>query len=123
MGKENNRDVVLLKTNKRCGYCGVVLEKKWQVDHIIPKARFHNYSIKNKLNYGVNDIENLLASCASCNNYKSVLFLEDFRFQLTQLVERCNKHSAAYRIAKRFGLVSEINKDVVFYFETLITKE
>lgn len=112
------RNKVYKKTNGRCAYCGcTLLECNWHIDHLIPKARFHQFA--KKVNYRVNDIENLLASCPSCNNYKTVFLLEDFRFELSQLVVRCNRHNAAYRIAKRFRLIEETNKTIIFYFETL----
>ncbi len=116
-----DRKKVLEKTNNRCGYCGCQLKNKFQIDHIIPKARFHQF--ERKLNYKVDDIQNLLAACYSCNNYKSVYLLEDLRSQLRKLVERCNNHNAAYRIAKRFGLITENKTEIVFYFERNIKKE
>jgi 5-methylcytosine-specific restriction endonuclease McrA len=62
-------------------------------------------------------IENLMPSCFSCNHYKSTLPLEMFREQIGLLVGRLNKYTNQYKIAKRFGLVVEEAKSVVFYFE------
>jgi 5-methylcytosine-specific restriction endonuclease McrA len=113
------RSQIYNKTNGKCAYCGCVLNSKWHVDHVIPKKNFDYYKKKLNIEYNVNDICNLLAACQSCNNYKNTFLLEDFRNQISKLVERCNKYNAAYRIAKRFGLVTENEKCIVFYFEEL----
>jgi len=46
--------------------------------------------------------------------------LEKFRAYIQQTVDSLNKNKyAAYKFAKRYGLVQETIKPVVFYFETL----
>jgi len=107
-----DRKKVLAKTNGKCAYCGCELNK-FQVDHIIPKRNFKGE--------GVNDISNLLASCASCNNYKNTHSVEQFRIELGELVRRLNDTNTIYRIAKRYGHIEENVKPIVFYFETLKT--
>ncbi len=64
-------------------------------------------------------IENMMPSCPSCNHYKHSADLETFRMVLTNTVRGLNKNSTQYKFAKRYGLVEEIIKPVVFYFETL----
>lgn len=57
----------------RCCYCGRKLQKKQvEVDHLIPvyQAKRKRYWQK-KLPNGVNDKENLVASCRRCNRLKS----------------------------------------------------
>lgn len=68
-------------------------------------------------------VENSMPACGSCNNYKSTFGLEMFREQIGLLVERLNKSFTQYKIAKRFGLIQEIDNRVVFHFETLNNKQ
>lgn len=110
-----NRNEVLKKTKGRCAYCGIELTGKFQVDHVIAKFNFHKYS--HKLDYKVNDIQNLLAACCSCNNYKHSFTIEQFRNELQQLQIRLHKHNSTYRIAKRFNLIKENENKIIFYFE------
>jgi 5-methylcytosine-specific restriction endonuclease McrA len=59
-----------------CAYCGIKMTKHQPgqkdptfatLDHKIPRCK-----------KGTDDIENLVASCAKCNNMKSDMDLEDF---------------------------------------------
>ena len=46
--------------------------------------------------------------------------LQGFREYIEQTVESLNKNRyAAYKFAKRYGLIQETIKPVLFYFETL----
>lgn len=64
--------------------------------------------------------ENRTPSCHSCNITKATMSVEDFRDYIQQTVDSLNKnHYAAYKFAKRFGLIQETIKPVVFYFETI----
>jgi len=105
-----DRVKVLAKTNGRCAYCGCELNNKFQVDHIVPQIRKGE---------NIHHIDNLLPSCASCNNYKSTFSVEQFRKELGELVRRLNETNTIYRIAKRFNHVQEFVKPITFYFETL----
>ena len=49
--------------------------------------------------------------------YKSIYSLDDFRKNLETLHERLQK-TFIYRLALKYGLVVEIKKEVIFYFET-----
>lgn len=102
-----DRTKVLTKTNGRCAYCGIHLEK-FQIDHIIPKA----------IN-GSDDIDNLHAACGSCNILKNSYTMEIFRELVAGLVKSLNSYHNVYRIAKRYNLVSETGNKVIFYFEEL----
>lgn len=117
------------KCNKKCGYCGDDIElKNMQVDHIIPKA-FYISHIKNKNkipkfleHLGENDVDNLdnlLPTCRSCNKWKSANHLELFRSELSEQINRLNKYNSNYRIAKKYGLIKEIEKNIQFYFENI----
>jgi len=45
--------------------------------------------------------------------------LEQFRAFLSNLIVSLNRDSTQYKLAKRFGLVEEIGREVEFYFETI----
>ncbi|MDB5199160.1 MAG: hypothetical protein JWO92_1123 [Chitinophagaceae bacterium] len=65
------------------------------------------------------NIDNQNPACASCNINKHSMSLEQFRESIQQYVQSLNLYSVQYKIAKRYGLIEEINKPVVFYFETI----
>ena len=103
------RAAVYAKCGGRCGYCGIVLDtiKAMQVDHIQPK-QFR----------GTDDFENLMPACRSCNNYKTVFSVEEFRRMVSQQVELLRRYATNYRHAERFGLVkATVPERIVFYFE------
>jgi hypothetical protein len=62
-------------------------------------------------------------ACASCNIQKNSYSLEQFRTNIKQFVNSLNEYSTQYKFAKRYGLVSENNIDVKFYFETFKQQE
>jgi len=64
-------------------------------------------------------MENYMPACASCNINKHSADLESFRRLITGFMKHLNEVSTQYKIAKRYGLVVEETKPVVFYFETL----
>ena len=95
------------KYNGHCAYCGCKLElKDMQVDHIVS---VYWYS-------GANDIENYNPACRMCNFYKSTMTIEDFRKQLGKLLSKLEK-VFIFRLAKKYGVIQEVEKPIVFYFE------
>lgn len=101
------REQVYQKYNGHCAYCGCELDyKDMQVDHVISVYG----------NNGSNDIDNLMPACRMCNFYKSTFPLEDFRKNLESLHERLRK-PFIYRLALKYGLITEHKDKVVFYFE------
>lgn len=127
MNKKEQREFVFNKYGGRCAYCGRELVKGWHVDHLECLHRESDYDKEKKkyvfngeIRYPENDnINNLMPSCASCNITKATLSIEDFRGYIQGTVESLNSnHYAAYKFAKRYGLVQETVKPVVFYFET-----
>jgi len=64
------------------------------------------------------NINNQMPSCPSCNINKHSLSLEDFRQLIQGFMKHLNEINTQYKIAKRYGLVKEEIKPVVFYFET-----
>ena len=124
---KNIRLVIHNKFNGRCAYCGVEIElKQMQVDHVIPHREFHTH-IKN--NYKIPEFlshleehecdheDNLFPACRVCNLWKSAMDLEYFRSELERQIKRINETSSNYRIAKKYGLVTENPKPIKFYFE------
>lgn len=106
---KDERLAVFNKTNGKCAYCGCELTiKNMQVDHVESLALG-----------GENSIENYLPSCRSCNFYKDTMPLEVFRSELGKLLQRLNDRVVIYRIARRYGLISENDHPIKFYFEQL----
>lgn len=97
------------KCNRRCAYCGCSLDyKDMQIDHVQP------------LRCGGADQENnMLPACRSCNHYKATLTVEKYRKHIEGIPERLNRDSIAFAVGKRFGVVEENHKPVVFWFEEL----
>ncbi len=91
-----------------------------QVDHVVPIYRGWEDKVLEKfgLERGKETEENLFPSCARCNRWKSTWSLEKFREEIQIQVERLNKRSNNYRMAKDFGLIEETGNKVVFFFET-----
>lgn len=106
------REQVKQKFDGRCAYCGQ-LPDKLCIDHLHPVA------IKHKLkDLDIDDISNLMPACFSCNNYKSSFTLEQFRSSVVTSVLLARRYSVNFRVAERFGLISETEKtSVEFYFE------
>jgi hypothetical protein len=62
-------------------------------------------------------IGNLMPACRACNIDKSAMKLETWRGLLRDRVNVCRRNYSAFRHAERFGLVVEVKKPVVFWFE------
>lgn len=90
----------------RCAYCGHH-SNRLHIDHKVPIANEHSTS----------EISNLLPACPCCNNFKGVFSMEQFRENLKLQVERANKYSINYRLAKKFGQIIETPTPIVFLFE------
>lgn len=97
------------KCNRRCAYCGCSLDyKDMQIDHVQP------------LRCGGADQENnMLPACRSCNHYKATLTVEKYRKHIEGIPARLNRDSIPFAVGKRFGVVEENHKPVVFWFEEL----
>lgn len=94
---------------RRCAYCGCDIEyKDMQIDHVKP-LRIG----------GADDLSNMLPACRSCNHYKATLGLEKFRKYIEDIPNRLNRDSIPFAVGKRFGVVEEHQKHVVFWFEEL----
>ena len=112
----NKRDNSYLKYKKelyeemngRCAYCGCELDyKKATIDHKVPLAVG-----------GTNERENLIICCFSCNHYKRNRDIEGFRESIKNTVKWL-KGNSAYRLALKYGRISETNIDerIMFFYE------
>jgi 5-methylcytosine-specific restriction endonuclease McrA len=119
------REVIRMKCRGRCAYCGIVLDGKWQADHMMPVERVHAYKPGHwrpqptgELRYPERDtLDNLWPSCRRCNNDKSDSMLEDWRLRLEDSHARLERNYATYYHALRFGLIRPALPRVVFFFE------
>ena len=114
---KKERELIFNKCNGKCAYCGCELKKGWHVDHIEPIVRNWCNGTCEKPENEV--FENYNPSCPSCNIQKNSHTLEQFRKNIKQFVSSLNQYSTQYKFAKKYGLVSENEIDVKFYFETL----
>jgi 5-methylcytosine-specific restriction endonuclease McrA len=128
---KQERQIVFNKYEGKCAYCGSDLKKGWHVDHIEPIVRDFNYN-KSKVRFEATgtcrnpqneNLNNYNPSCASCNIQKNSFTIEQFRNNIKQFVKSLNEYSTQYKFAKRYGLVTETDVDVKFYFETYKNKE
>ncbi|EGU4430710.1 HNH endonuclease [Salmonella enterica] len=125
------RERLRMKFGGRCAYCGCELpEKGWHADHVqavlrksercmkaAEKGIFRLKSTGDVFRPEADCPENIFPSCAPCNLLKTTYSLEIFRKQVSLQVERGRRSSVNFRTAERFGLISVVNKPVVFWFE------
>lgn len=124
---KKDRELVFNKYNGHCAYCGCELTKRWHVDHLEPIVRnseWDKVNSKFKPNGTCEkpqneNFENYMPSCAPCNIQKNSFTLEEFRRNIKYFVNSLNLYSTQYKFAKRYGLVTENDIEVKFYFETL----
>jgi hypothetical protein len=124
---KKERQLIFDKYNGHSAYCGDELKKGWHTDHIEPIVRDSHWN-RDKGRYEATGscrkpenetLENYNPSCASCNIQKNSFTLEQFRSNIKQFLTSLNQYSTQYKFVKRYGLVSENNIEVKFYFETL----
>lgn len=79
LSHKSKRQRIWEQTNGHCWYCGIPLTlSETTVDHVIPISK-----------NGTHKIDNLVASCASCNNAKGDETLEQYREKVTRgIVDR-----------------------------------
>jgi 5-methylcytosine-specific restriction endonuclease McrA len=135
--KKSDREIVFNKFGGKCAYCGTNLVKGWHVDHLVPIRRNYEYQkgyfahqgtpsvrwrnprtiIIGCENPEMECIENYMPACASCNINKHGYSLEEFRNLIKGFMKHLNEINTQYKVAKRYGLVTENNIEVKFYFE------
>jgi hypothetical protein len=124
MATKKDRQIIFEKYDGRCAYCGCELQKGWHIDEVEPcrreyawdrdkmKTVFTGYTHPERLH-----IDNQNPACASCNINKHSMSLEEFRDSIAKFIRSLNEYSTQYKIAKRYGLIHEVDKPVLFYFE------
>lgn len=105
------------KSGGLCWYCGNALpEKGWHADHFKPIRR--NWTDGTCMHPDRDKEENKVPTCASCNVQKGSLTLEHFRDKITGFINSLNLYHTQYMVAKRYGLITETQQSVKFWFET-----
>ena len=130
---KEQRAELRIKFGGRCAYCGCELpEKGWHADHVenvnrkmayvrTPDDPHHSYKFvpTGEVWYTERDTyDNLFPTCAACNLDKHSETLEGWRQAIAHKVDVC-RYASAFCHAERFGLIQEIKKPIVFWFETL----
>lgn len=118
--KKEIRERVWNKYDRRCAYCGTGLEyKQMQVDHI--EAHWHSGTEEDCKRWGVTKGEheesNFNPSCARCNRWKGTFSVEAFRNEISLQLVRLKRDSSNYRMALDYGMITESNKPIEFWFE------
>lgn len=138
---KKDRQIIFNKFGGHCAYCGDELQKGWHIDEVLPVRRGWEY-IKDQNGNRIWDanigkygdwkklvtvmhperfhIDNQMPACASCNINKHSNSIESFRLLIGGFIKSLNRDSTQYKIAKRYGLVEEKTKPIVFYFETFL---
>ena len=121
MGKKKiDRQEVYDKCSGHCAYCGIEITfKQMQVDHIKPLYR--NDKVETLEVWGVergtDEMDNLNPSCSRCNKWKSTFSLEMFRTIVENSIDRMERDTPNFRLARDYGLIEVKQNPVVFYFE------
>ncbi len=121
MTNKEKRETVYEKCLGHCAYCGKKISmKEMQVDHIEPHwhTLTEDQALKVGIKKGSHDLENLNPSCARCNKWKSTFSLESFRKVVETSLDRLERDTPNFRLARDFGLLETNKKPVKFYFET-----
>ena len=126
MTSKEKREAVYEKCQGHCAYCGKMISmKEMQVDHIEP--HWHTLSedqaLKAGIKKGSHDLENLNPSCARCNKWKSTFSLESFRKVVETSLDRLERDTPNFRLARDFGLLKTNKEEVKFYFEIINNEE
>lgn len=125
-----DRQAVFNKFGGKCAYCGCELQKGWHVDHVEPCRRLTEYvkkpdewmwvpKVVGYSNPEANHPDNYYPSCPSCNINKHSDTIEGFRQSITGYLRSLNLRNVQYKMAKKYSLVEETDKPVIFYFETI----
>lgn len=116
---KKDRLIVYEKYKGHCAYCGCKLEyKDMQIDHIQSVYANTDYEqlMTEKEMYS---LDNYMSACRQCNFYKSTFDLETFRSRLTEVMMKNLQKEFTYKLALKYGLITENIKPVQFYFEKI----
>lgn len=104
--KNNKRTKVWDKTNGRCIYCGIKLNKEtYHMEHVIPRWK-QTYN-----NGGIDSLDMLWPACHQCNLFKGDLTVDEYRGKLYQVLET---DARTRMIKKIYNLKPKI---ITFWFE------
>ena len=104
---KNDRVKVYNKYNGHCAYCGEKIEyKDMQVDHLNPLRLG-----------GVDEMENYMPSCRSCNHYKRGNNLEGFRRMIEEIPYKLYKNNYIFKIGVRYKHVKATIRKIKFHCE------
>ena len=128
MTKKEERKYLFDMYGGKCSYCGCELGDKWHADHKEPVRRLvqtiydsekqkYRYTRIGMENPHLDTLENKTPSCASCNINKHAMGVEEFRLFIQGFIDTLNRHNVCYKVAKRYGLLTETGNKVEFYFE------
>jgi hypothetical protein len=120
--KRIDRQEVYNKCSGHCAYCGVEITiKQMQVDHIKPLYRNDNVETLEVwgVERGTDEMDNLNPSCSRCNKWKSTFSLEMFRTIVEKSIDRMERDTPNFRLARDYGLIEVKPIKVVFYFEKM----
>ncbi len=128
---KKERQAIYDKFGGHCAYCGCILQQGWHADHVRPIRRKLKYDkSKQKMvptgecRYPKRECsDNYYPACASCNINKHSMSIEDFRKLVSGFITSLNRDSVQYRIARRYGLLQETEKPVIFFFEQYNSEE
>ena len=132
-GSRKQKDTLRQMFGGKCAYCGQLLDKM-HADHLEPIIRINTDPWGNPLPASKrrlikperNVVSNMMPACAPCNLHKGGYSLEGWREILGRASAIIAREKSLYRAALRLGLIKEVEKPVVFYFEelrALIAKE
>lgn len=116
---KKDRLIVYDKYKGHCAYCGCELEyKDMQVDHV--QSVYANTDYEHVMTeQEMYSLENYMPACRQCNFYKSTFDLEAFRSRLTEVLMKNLQKEFNYKLALKYGLITENIKPIQFYFEKL----
>lgn len=115
-GINKQRLAIWNKSGGKCWFCGCDLpEKGWHSDHFEPIRR--NWWEDTCLHPERDNEKNKVPTCASCNIQKGSLSVEQFRQKIIGFTDSLNQYHTQYIVAKRYGLIEELDQPVRFWFE------
>ncbi len=121
------REMLYVKFDGLCAFCGHVLGERWQAWNIQPAKMAVTF--KGEIILGNDSYENKLPACFSCNTTRrnascskdDLIDVEKFRKALYREFDflRQAEHTAYtyYRKAIKYGLIVETGNPIVFHFE------
>ena len=108
------------KYGGKCAYCGCEISlDNFNIDHVISKCEYESDRHRFPSPFKIEGFDNLTPACCSCNNFKRAHTLSVFRSEIEQQIRRLRRYHPTFRLAERYGLLSCIDKKIVFYFEKL----